>query len=78
MVLPNVTPLLGKVLVVVLLLGTPAIAFPLIASTATGDAGPLDWLLLVVLPLALLGSGIFAIARGAWDEGPRETGSDLS
>ena len=71
----NDSSLPGKVLVVLLLLATPAIAFLLIGSTAASDAGLFGWLLFVVAPLALLGAGTFLIARGAWGE---DVGSDLA
>ena len=68
----------GKVLVALLLLATPVIAFFLIASTATADAGVLGWLGFVVLPLALLGAGVYLIARGAWGDGTGEGGGELA
>ena len=61
----------GEVLVALLLLATLPIAFFLVASTATADAGSVGWLLFVLAPLALLGAGIYVIARGAWNEGAR-------
>lgn len=45
-----------------LLLATPFIAFVLIDAALTADAGPGGWLLLVVAPLSLLGSGIWTVA----------------
>lgn len=55
-----------QLLVAVLLLATPPIAFVLIASAATADAGLQGWLLLVVLPLGLFGVGIVLLARRGW------------
>jgi len=57
---------LTKLLVGLLLLATPAIAFVLIASVTTADAGLQGWLLLVALPLGLLGVGIVLLANRAW------------
>jgi hypothetical protein len=73
MVSQNVGSLPGKILVALLLLATPAIALLLIAGTATRDAGPVGWLLFVVAPLALLGAGVYLIARGAWNDGSVST-----
>ena len=50
-----------------LLLTTPFVAFVLIAAALTADAGPGGWLLLVVAPLSLLGSGIWSLAADAGD-----------
>ena len=66
----------AKLLVALLLLATPVVAFFLIASTATADAGPLGWLLYVVAPLSLLGAGIYVVARGAWAADEVETGRE--
>lgn len=78
MALPTDGSLPAKVLVVVLLLATLPIAFFLIASTATADAGLLGWLLFVVAPLVLLGGGIYLIARGAWNGGSNERGGEAA
>ena len=78
MVIPIDGSLPGKVLVALLLLATLPIAFFLIASTATADAGPVGWLLFVAAPLALLGAGIYVLARGAWDEGAKGRESEAA
>ena len=67
-------PPLRTLAIALLLLATPAVTFVLIAAAATADAGLAGWLLLVVLPLALLGSGIYLLTgeRPGWLRSPAE------
>ncbi|WP_227377018.1 hypothetical protein [Haladaptatus halobius] len=49
------------VLIVLLLLATPVIAFFLIAGAATADTGFVEWFCIAVVPLALLGTGLYLL-----------------
>ncbi|WP_458207642.1 hypothetical protein [Haladaptatus sp. NG-SE-30] len=44
-----------------LLLTTQGITFFLIAGAATTDAGTVGWILIVVVPLTLLGTGLYLL-----------------
>ncbi|WP_423746185.1 hypothetical protein V5735_18205 (plasmid) [Haladaptatus sp. SPP-AMP-3] len=58
-------PLRRILLIALLLLATPFVAFVLIAGALTADAGLGGWLLLVVAPLSLLGTGLWLLAGGS-------------
>ncbi|WP_049972100.1 hypothetical protein [Haladaptatus cibarius] len=49
------------VLIGLLLLATPGVAFLLIANALTSDTGLVGWFLTVVLPLVLLGVGLYLL-----------------
>ncbi|GKZ15851.1 hypothetical protein [Haladaptatus sp. T7] len=58
-------PLRRILLIALLLLATPLVAFVLIAGALTADAGLGGWLLLVVAPLSFLGTGLWLLAGGS-------------
>ncbi|RBI62511.1 hypothetical protein DMJ13_11685 [halophilic archaeon] len=56
---------------VVALLASPLMAVVLVAGALTADAGPAGWFLLVVVPLGLLGTGLYLMADEELDWSPR-------
>jgi len=67
--------LLRRAAVVLVLLATPVMAYFLVAGAMTANAGPAGWFLLVVVPLALLGTGL-ALMAGVSLRWPRSVGDD--
>ncbi|GAA0231468.1 hypothetical protein ACFFQF_25740 [Haladaptatus pallidirubidus] len=57
----TILTLARAVLVGLLLLATPGVAFFLIANALASEAGLVGWLLTVVLPLALFGVGLYLL-----------------